>query len=149
LGLCPRKRSHGHHFSVCISFLLLYDEDLLIFYHRSDRRSGPPRLQFHQFSTGSKHPSAANYCLEFNHISIARATCIECCGDNMVAVILDGEEMRGGNGDYIFLVEWKIGRITLASLLMIQPHHCCTLTCRSASNSQARNVWCFGHLSIP
>jgi len=40
----------------------------------------------------------------------------------MVAVIVDGERMGGGNGDYIFLVEWRIGRITQVSSLTIQRH---------------------------
>jgi hypothetical protein len=30
----------------------------------------------------------------------------------MVAVILDGEEMGSQKSDYVFLIEWKIGRIT-------------------------------------
>ena len=87
---------------------------------RPDRRRGPPKLQFHQFSTGNRHPGAANYCLELDQVAIARATCMECCGDNMVAVILDGERMGDGNGDYIFLIEWRVGRITQASTLIIQ-----------------------------
>jgi len=38
----------------------------------------------------------------------------------MVAVILDGEEMGSQKSDYVFLIEWKIGRITQASSLTIQ-----------------------------
>ena len=38
----------------------------------------------------------------------------------MVAVILDGERMADGNGDYIFSVDWRVGRITQASTLIIQ-----------------------------
>ena len=45
---------------------------------------------------------------------------MECCGDNIVAVILDGERMGDANGDYIFLIEWRVGRITQASALKIQ-----------------------------
>ena len=89
-------------------------------HHRADRGRGSPKIQFHQFSTGSKHPSAANYCVGFDQILTARATRVECCGDNMVAVILDGEKMGGRKGDYVFLIEWKIGRITQASSLTIQ-----------------------------
>jgi hypothetical protein len=44
---------------------------------------------------------------------------MECCGDNMVAVILGEERMGDGNGDYIFLIEWRVGRITQASALII------------------------------
>jgi hypothetical protein len=89
---------------------------------RADRRSGPPKFQFHQFSTGNKHPSAANYSLEFDQILTARATCVDCYGENMVAVILDGKNMGGWRGDYVFLVEWKIGRITQVSSFTIQCH---------------------------
>jgi hypothetical protein len=89
---------------------------------RADRRPGPPKLQFHQFSTGNKHPSAANYSLEFDQILTARATCVDCCGENMVAVILDGENIGGRRDDYVFLVEWKIGRITQVSSFTIQCH---------------------------
>jgi hypothetical protein len=89
---------------------------------RADRRRGPPKIQLHQFSTGSKHPSAANYSLEFDQILTARATCMDCCGENMVAVILDGENMGGRRDDYVFLVEWKIGRITQVSSFTIQCH---------------------------
>ncbi|KAH9988250.1 hypothetical protein BJV74DRAFT_466230 [Russula compacta] len=88
------------------------ESDLLAIIFRTDRRNGSSRLQFHQFSTGSIHPSATNYRLEFNQISATRATCVECCGDNMVVVILGGEGMGGDKGDYIFLVEWKLGHIT-------------------------------------
>lgn len=42
----------------------------------------------------------------------------------MVAVILDGEKMGGRKGDYVFLIEWKIGRITQASSLTIQHYQC-------------------------
>lgn len=89
---------------------------------RADRRRGQPKLQFHQFSTGSKHPSAADHSLEFDQILTARATCVDCCGENMVAVILDGENMGGGRDDYVFLVEWKIGRITQVSSFTDQCH---------------------------
>ena len=89
---------------------------------RADRRRGPPKFQFHQFSTGSKHPSAANYCLEFEQILTARATCVDCCGENIVAVILDGEKTGGRRDDYVFLVEWKIGRVTQVSSFTIQYH---------------------------
>jgi len=42
---------------------------------------------------------------------------VECCGDNMV-VILDAQKIGDTEpGDYVFLVEWKIGRITQARLL--------------------------------
>jgi hypothetical protein len=89
---------------------------------RADRRRGPPKFQFHQFSTGNKHPSAANYSLEFDQILNARTTCVDCCGENMVAVILDGENMGGRRDDYVFLIEWKIGRITQVSSCTIQRH---------------------------
>ena len=89
---------------------------------RADRRRGPPKFQFHQFSTGNKHPSAANYSLEFDQILTTRATCVDCCGENMVVVILDGENMGGRRDDYVFLVEWKIGRITQVSSFAIQCH---------------------------
>ena len=90
-------------------------------HHRTDRRSSPPNLQLHQFSTGDKHPSATNYSLKFNQISTTRAACLECCGDCIVVVMLDGETTRDENRDYIFLVEWRTGHITQASLLTIQP----------------------------
>lgn len=86
------------------------------------RRRGPPKFQFHQFSTGSKHPSATNHSLELDQILTARASCVDCCGENMVAVILDGEDTEGKRDDYIFLVEWKIGRITQVSSFIIQRH---------------------------
>jgi hypothetical protein len=89
---------------------------------RADRRRGPPKFQFHQFSTGSKHPSAANYCLGLDQILTARATCVDCCEENMVAVILDGEKAGGRRDDYIFLVEWKIGRVTQVSSFRIRYH---------------------------
>src|SRR6266852_3408538 len=100
---------------------------------RADRGRGPPKSQFYQFSTGSKHPSAANYCLEFDQILTARATCVDCCGENMVAVILDGENMGGRIDDYVFLVERKIGRITQVSLFTIQ--------CHLRPNSQTSCKW--------
>lgn len=89
---------------------------------RTDRRRGPPKLQFYQFSTGSKHLSVANHCLDFDQILNARATCVDCCGENMVAIILDGEKTGGRTDDYVFLVEWKIGRITQVSSFKIQFH---------------------------
>lgn len=49
---------------------------------------------------------------------------MECCGDNLVAVILDGQKMGDWKNDYVFLVEWKIGRITQVSSLTIQCHQC-------------------------
>ena len=93
-------------------------------HHRPDNRRGAPKLQFHQFSTGSWHRSAADYYVEFDKILTARATCTDCCGDNVVAVILDGEKEGDWKSDYVFLVEWKIGRITQASSLTIQRHQC-------------------------
>ena len=81
--------------------------------HRSDTRWGKPKVQFHQFSTSNRHPSAAKHCLEFDLVCNARDTCVECCGDNMV-VILNAPNKNADPGDYIFLVEWKIGRITQA-----------------------------------
>jgi hypothetical protein len=42
----------------------------------------------------------------------------------MVAVILDGENMEDWKSDYVFLVEWKIGRITQVSSFTIQRHQC-------------------------
>jgi hypothetical protein len=90
--------------------------------YRTERRRGPPKLQFHQFSTGSKHPSAANYCLEFDQILTARGACVDCYGDNMVALLFGGETMGETRGDYVFLVEWKIGRITQVSSFTIQRH---------------------------
>jgi len=45
---------------------------------------------------------------------------MECCGDNIVAVMLDGERKGDGTGDYIFLIEWRVGRITQASTRIIQ-----------------------------
>ncbi|KAI0301473.1 hypothetical protein BC826DRAFT_989875 [Russula brevipes] len=77
-----------------------------------NRRSGPPQLHILQFSTGIEHAKATNCYLEFDQISTTRATCMECCGDNIIAVILDGECMEGENSDYIFVVDWRIGRIT-------------------------------------
>lgn len=44
---------------------------------------------------------------------------MDCCGDNVVAVILDGEKERDWKSDYVFLVEWKTGSITQASSLPI------------------------------
>jgi len=88
------------------------------------RRLGPPTFQFYQFSTGNNHPCAANYCLEFDQILTAENTSVDCCGDNMVAVISDCEEMGERRGDYVFLVEWKIGRITQVSSFTIQRHLC-------------------------
>ncbi len=90
--------------------------------YRTERRRGPPKLQFHQFSTGSEHPSAANYCLEFDQILTSRGACVDCYGDNMVVLIFDGEAMGETRGDYVFLVEWKIGRITQVSSFTIQRH---------------------------
>lgn len=87
------------------------------------RRRGPPEFHFYQFSTGNKHPSAANYRLKLD-LSTARASCVDCCGENMVAVVLDGEDMEGRTDDYIFLVEWKIGRITQVSSFTNQRHLC-------------------------
>ncbi|KAI0251557.1 hypothetical protein BJV78DRAFT_1282409 [Lactifluus subvellereus] len=72
--------------------------------HRTDTRSNPPNLKLHQFSTGDKHPSAANYSPQFNQISSTRAACLECCGDSIVVVMLDGERMKDENRDYIFLL---------------------------------------------
>ncbi|KAF8495543.1 hypothetical protein F5888DRAFT_1711808 [Russula emetica] len=94
------------------SWTYVPESDLIAIIFQADRRRGPPKIQLHQFSTGSKHPSASNYSLEFDQILTARATCVDCCGENMVAVILDGENMGGRRDDYVFLVEWKIGRIT-------------------------------------
>jgi len=45
---------------------------------------------------------------------------MECCGDNIVAVILDGEGMGDVIGDYIFLIEWRVGRITQVSTFIVQ-----------------------------
>ena len=103
---------------------------------RADRRRGPPKLQFHQFSTGNKHPSAANYSLEFDQILTARETCVDCCGENMAVVILDGENMGGRKDDYVFLVEWKIGRITQVSSFIIQ----CYLHPDSQTSCKWRNL---------
>ena len=102
----------------------IFNGAMVMMVDRTDRRRGPPKFQFHQFSTGNKHPSAANYSLEFDQILTARATCVDCCGENMVAVILDGENMGGRRDDYVFLVEWKIGRITQVSSFTIQCHLC-------------------------
>lgn len=56
------------------------------------------------------------HCLEFNQLCNDRDTCVESCGDNMV-VILKSQNMGDAEpGDYVFLVEWKIGRITQARL---------------------------------
>ncbi|KAH9168068.1 hypothetical protein EDB89DRAFT_2205877 [Lactarius sanguifluus] len=75
-------------------------------------RRGIPWAQFHQFSTSDWHPSAAKHCLEFDQLWNVQGTCMECCGDNMV-VILDAQKTGDPvPGVYIFLVEWKIGRIT-------------------------------------
>jgi len=40
----------------------------------------------------------------------------------MVVLIFDGEAMGETRGDYVFLVEWKIGRITQVSSFTIQRH---------------------------
>ncbi|KAI0294710.1 hypothetical protein B0F90DRAFT_1223653 [Multifurca ochricompacta] len=74
------------------------------------QRTGPSKLQFYQFSTGSQHPSAAIHCLEFDQLSTARVTCVECCGDTIIVVIRDGQ-IGEERGDYIFFVDWRIGRI--------------------------------------
>ncbi|KAH9000996.1 hypothetical protein EDB83DRAFT_2471152 [Lactarius deliciosus] len=70
------------------------------------------QAQFHQFSTSNRHPSAAKHSLEFDQLWNVRGTCMECCGDNMV-VVLDAQKIGDAEpGVYVFLVEWKIGRIT-------------------------------------
>ncbi|KAH9955439.1 hypothetical protein BC827DRAFT_876446 [Russula dissimulans] len=96
----------------CRSLFSSFWRTVITRFGRTDGRKRPPTLEFHQFSTGSHHPSAAKYSLELEQISATRATCMECCGDNMIIVILDGEDVGGGKSDYIFLIEWRIGRIT-------------------------------------
>ena len=82
----------------------------------TDRRSGTPKAQFHQFSTSNRHPSAAKHCVEFDHLWKVENSCVECCGDNMVVILNTQKIGDAEHGDYIFLVEWKIGRITQACL---------------------------------
>jgi hypothetical protein len=72
---------------------------------------------------------------------------MECCGDDIVAVILDGECMEGENSDYIFVVDWRIGRITQAC--SPTTNSVIILTQQPASKVATRNVWCSGHLSVP
>jgi F-box domain len=86
----------------------------------SPRSLRSPKLRLLQFSTGSKHPSAANDWLGFNEISTNLGACLECCGDNIVVVICNGVTMKDENRDFIFLVEWRTGRITQASSLTTQ-----------------------------
>jgi len=124
----------------------ILSDAMVMMIDRAERRRGPPKFQFHQFSTGSKHPSAANYSLEFDQILTARATCVDCCGGNVVAVILDGENMGGRRDDYIFLVEWKIGRFTQVSSFTIQCHLC--PDSQTVANGGTWNVWYSGHLCV-
>jgi hypothetical protein len=72
---------------------------------------------FHQFSTSNKHPSAAKHCLEFDQLCNERDSCVECCGDNMIVILRLQNMGEAEPGDYVFLVEWKIGRITQARSL--------------------------------
>ncbi|KAI9449181.1 hypothetical protein BJY52DRAFT_1308610 [Lactarius psammicola] len=94
------------------SYTYAPENDLIAIIYQTDRRSGTPRAQFHQFSTSNRHPSAAKHCLEFDQIWNVRGTCVECCGDNMVVILFAQKIGDAQPGDYIFLVEWKIGRIT-------------------------------------
>lgn len=64
----------------------------------------------------------------------------------MVALILDGEKMGGWKGDYVFLVEWKIGRITQVSPLTNRPYQ--RLDSQTAAKGRSWNVWYSGHLSV-
>lgn len=126
---------------------LTFSDVMVTMIDRADRRRGAPKFQFHQFSTGSKHPSAANYCLELEQLLTARATCVDCYGENIVAVILDGEKMGGRRDDYVFLIEWKIGRITQVSSFTVQ-YITCALTPKSAANGGSWNIWYSGCLSV-
>ncbi|KAH8987994.1 hypothetical protein EDB86DRAFT_2076405 [Lactarius hatsudake] len=94
------------------SYTYAPENDLIVIMYHTHGRRGIPWAQFHHFSTSDWHPSAAKHCLEFDQLWNVQGTCMECCGDNMV-VILDAQKIGDPlPGVYVFLVEWKIGRIT-------------------------------------
>ncbi|KAH9054922.1 hypothetical protein EDB87DRAFT_1643771 [Lactarius vividus] len=94
------------------SYTYAPENDLMVIIYHTHGQRGIPWAQFHQFSTSNWHPSAAKPSLEFDQLWNVRGTGMECCGDNIV-VILDAQKIGDPvPGVYIFLVEWKIGRIT-------------------------------------
>lgn len=96
-----------------LSYTYAPENDLMAIIYMTDRRQrGKPRVLFHQFSTSNKHPSAAKHCLEFDQLCNERDSCVECCGDNMIVILRLQNMGEAEPGDYVFLVEWKIGRIT-------------------------------------
>ncbi|KAI9438014.1 hypothetical protein H4582DRAFT_2076614 [Lactarius indigo] len=102
------------------SYTYAPENDLMAIIYQSFGRRGVPEVQFHQFSTSDMHPSAAKHCLQFSQLVNVQGTGMECCGDNMV-VILDAQQIRDPvPGVYVFLVEWKIGRITQARSLTLR-----------------------------
>ncbi|KAI0265373.1 hypothetical protein BC834DRAFT_879123 [Gloeopeniophorella convolvens] len=89
------------------------ESDLMAVILEFDRREqGALRLQLHQFSTGKLHPHASKPHVGFERFLSMRAASVDCCGDIMVVVILDGLEVGEKCEDFIFLVNWKTGLLT-------------------------------------
>ncbi|KAI9456072.1 hypothetical protein F5148DRAFT_1151386 [Russula earlei] len=82
-----------------------------------------------------QHPCAANHILELDQFLTVQATRVDCCGDNMVTVFLDGVELRKAQpGTYCALVTFLSPDVLVFALRDIFALEVCKL-CDASSDA--------------